>query len=609
MLRFTMFKRQKANPICYLVKRMWSFGEGRRGAIVTSMVMSAIGMALWLTVPLVMARFIDAAQRAAESRDLRECAALLAATIGLGVLGWAFHGPCRVIEILSSFAVRRNIQLGLLGKATRLPLRWHQAHHSGETIDQVSRAASALADFTETASLILQIFARLVGAVVMMSIFMPTAGLVILANAALVVLVVTVFDWYLVPLYEEANKVLNRVASRIQDYLTNIRTVISLRLEDRVVEEVDAQLMKLRPVTQRAAILQEAKWFTANLLVDVTRALTLFGFVFGKVWAEEKVEFGPLFALNEYLLTIGHAFFELTWRWGDLVIKTTRLQAVEHLERDYDTLVANRAMTTLPEAWKELRLQNITFRHDGGVDEDDEVANGVFGVDLTLRRGKSYAVVGSSGSGKSTLLSLLRGLQTASVDSVRCDGILVPQGLIAVAKETTLVPQDPEVFADSVLKNVTMGIDAPREKVIAALEMAGFTDVLARLPRGLDTNIAEKGVSLSGGEKQRLALARGVFFAFDGESKVVLLDESTSGVDVVRERRIYERLLEHFSREVVVATTHKFNLLPLFDEIIVMERGRIVERGALSALIERGGRFATMWSEYAGSQATVRVAM
>jgi ABC-type bacteriocin/lantibiotic exporter with double-glycine peptidase domain len=116
-------------------------------------------------------------------------------------------------------------------------------------------------------------------------------------------------------------------------------------------------------------------------------------------------------------------------------------------------------------------------------------------------------------------------------------------------------------------------------------------------------------VSLSGGEKQRLALARGVFFAFDGESKIVLLDESTSGVDVVREKRIYERLLEHFSREVVVATTHKFNLLPLFDEIIVMERGRVVERGALSELIERGGRFATMWSEYAGSQATVKVAV
>ena len=431
----------------------------------------------------------------------------------------------------------------------------------------------------------------------------------ILANSALVMIVVSIFDRHLVPLYEEGNKVLNRVASRIQDYLTNIRTVISLRLEDRVIEEVDAQLVKLRPVTKRAAILQEAKWFTANFLVDMTRALTLFGFVFGKVYADQKVEYGALFALNEYLLTIGHAFFELTWRWGDLVIKTTRLQAVEHLERDYETLAGNSATASLPEGWRELRLKNVNFRHEDGCDESEERVSGVSGVDLSLRRGKSYAVVGSSGSGKSTLLSLLRGLNTASVDAVRCDGILVSQGLITVAKETTLVPQDPEVFADSVLKNVTMGIDAPREKVLAALEMAGFTDVLARLPKGLDTNIAEKGVSLSGGEKQRLALARGIFFAFDGESKVILLDESTSGVDVVKEKRIYEKLLQHFSREVVVATTHKFNLLPLFDEIIVMEKGRVVERGSLPELLERDGRFATMWGEYASSQASVKVAM
>ena len=152
------------------------------------------------------------------------------------------------------------------------------------------------------------------------------------------------------------------------------------------------------------------------------------------------------------------------------------------------------------------------------------------------------------------------------------------------------------------LKNVTMGIDAPHARVLAAIEMAGFSEVLARLPRGLDTNVAEKGVSLSGGEKQRLALARGIFFAFDGESEVILLDESTSGVDVVKEKRIYEAVLRHFSRQVVVATTHKFNLLPLFDEIIVMEKGRVIERGTLPQLLSRPGTFSAMWREFTGAQ-------
>ena len=226
-------------------------------------------------------------------------------------------------------------------------------------------------------------------------------------------------------------------------------------------------------------------------------------------------------------------------------------------------------------------------------------------MSVSFERGKSYAIVGSSGSGKSTLLSLLRGIHRADSGSVLCDGVQLGSGfdggLAAVANLSTLIPQDPEVFADSVLMNITMGIDASPEKVARALEMARFSDVLARLPRGLETNVAEKGVSLSGGEKQRLALARGIFFAFDSDSEVILLDESTSSVDITNEKMIYENLLRHFRSELIIATTHKFNLLPLFDEILVMKNGQLVERGTLAELIERSGVLATMWGEYSDS--------
>jgi len=600
-----MFKRIKNNPICYLVGRLWEFGEGRRVAIIISMVMASGAMAAWLTVPLIMSQFVQAAQAERGSGDLSRCAWLIALTVVMGVVGWLFHGPGRVCEMLSAFTVRKNVQMGLLTKTLRLPMNWHQSHHSGETIDQVSRAASAMADFADTGTLVLQIFAKFIGAVVMMSIFMPKAGVVVFTTAAIAVAIIVVFDKVLVPLYDEGNKTLNKVASKVQDYLTNIRTVLSLRLEDRVADEVAQQMLKLRPITKKTSILMESKWFTANILVDITRALTIFWFVWDGAREGKAVELGALFALNEYLISIGSSFFELTWRWGDLVIKATRLKAVESLERDYAQLVGHSSEAILPSGWSELRIENVSYKH--GTDSSE--SSGVFGVSLSLHRGKTYAVVGSSGCGKSTLLSLLRGLNRAESGTVLCDGDVVPQGLAAVAHVTTLVPQDPEVFADSVLKNVTMGIQAPREKVMAAIEMARFSDVLARLPKGLDTNIAEKGISMSGGEKQRLALARGVFFAFDGESEIVLLDESTSGVDVVTERKVYISLLKHFSREVVIATTHKFNLLPLFDEIIVMDKGRIVEQGTLEELLTMKGFFATMWREYSGSQALSKVAM
>ncbi len=600
-----MFSKIRSNTLYYLVARMWQFGEGRRRAILISMFMSAAAMGTWLTIPLVMARFITAAQNAAGSSDLWRCGLLLTLTVLLGIVGWFFHGPARVMETISGFVTRRNIQLGLLTRTTKLPAGWHQNHHSGETIDQVSRAASALADFTETGTLVLQVFARFLGAMIMMSFFMPSAALIVMANALLVVGVVTVFDKRLVPMYEAGNKVQNRAASKVQDYLTNIRTVISLRLEDRVVEEVSHQLDHLRPITGRASVTAEVKWFVANLLVDLTRAMVLFGFLFIMIRSGKRIEVGALFALNEYLIAIGTSFFELTWRWGDLVIKATKLRAIEHIERDYERLVERVGDATLPTAWQEVRVRDISFRHAGNA----QGGGGVYGVDLTLTKGRSYAIVGGSGSGKSTLLGLLRGLNTPITGAVVCDGVEMPHGLTSVSHVTTLVPQDPEVFADTVLKNVTMGIEAPAERVLAAIEMAGFSEVLARLPRGLDTNIAEKGVSLSGGEKQRLALARGLFFAFDGGSEIILLDESTSGVDVVKERLIYQSILRHFSREIVVATTHKFNLLPLFDEIIVMEMGCVIERGALSKLVEHGGHFSAMWRKFVGAQGGLQEAL
>lgn len=598
-----MFKKIRNNPVFYLAGRMWEFGAGRRTAIVFSMVMSAAAIAAWLLIPLVVAEFIRATQNAVTTADLWGCFWPLMGTVALGVLGWVFHGPARVGEMMSSLTVRGSMQRTLLRKTTRLPIRWHQSHHSGKTIDQISRASAALAEFTDTGTLVLQIFARFIGAIAMMALFMPSAGFFITANVAVALVIVTLFDRKLVPLYEKQSQVQNKVASKVQDYLTNIRTIISLRLEDRVVDDVDREQGHLRPVTESASITQEVKWFTANTLVDMTRAVTLFAFVLFTVRAGKRVELGILFALNEYLSTVSTAFFDMTWRWGDLVIKATRVRAIEHIEGDYNSLAMPSGRDALKPNWREIKVQGLSFRHVG----DSAEHAGVFGVDLTLQRGKSYAIVGGSGSGKSTLLSLLRGLNTAEVDSVVCDGALVERGLPAIADVTTLVPQDPEVFADTVWKNVTMGIEASREKVLAALEMAGFTDVVTRLPRGLDTNIAEKGVSLSGGEKQRLALARGIFFAFDGESEIILLDESTSGVDVVRERRIYEALLRHFSRAVVVATTHKFNLLPLFDEILVMDNGRVIERGTLEGLLRASGRFATMWQEYAGAQNTQRV--
>lgn len=592
-----MFGKMKRNPIYYLMVRMWEFGSGRRRAIVVSMLVSACAMVTWLVIPLVMAQFINRAQKAATTSSLIECAWLLVAIVALGVLAWMFHGPSRCMELTTALFVRKNIQLGMLQKVTRLPMRWHTDHHSGDTNDRIAKAGAALADFSEASFIVLQLFARLLGALVMMSLFMPEAAIVVVVATVVLVVIIVVFDRILVPLYESSNVVFNNVASKMQDYLTNITTVISLRLEERVAHEVQEELSRLRPLVRKTSILGETKWFFTNFVVDVTRVVTLFWFVAKAVRSGVGVELGTLVALNEYLSSLGRSFFDFTWKWGELVIKATRLRAIEEMEQDYRRLVGEVPQVDLPSSWKSLRIEGLSFKHNT---ESCDSA-GVVGLSLSFERGKSYAIVGESGSGKSTLLSLLRGLNKPSEGVVFCDGVELENGMVAIARHATLIPQDPEVFADTVVKNVTMGVQTSPEKVTRALALAQFSEVLARLPKGLDTNIAEKGISLSGGQKQRLALARGVFFAYDSDSQIILMDESTSSVDIVNEQRIYERLLQEFRDELVIASTHKFNLLPLFDEILVMEGGELIERGALPELMRSGGRFSQLWEQYASS--------
>lgn len=597
-----MKERLLNTPLIYIARMLWRNAEGRRGHLLLHLTLSAGSMLFWLTTPLLLARLMNTAQTAAYEGQMRDCVLQIAGIVLLGILGWAFHGPSRVLESVTAFCARRNLQSELLMKVTRLPVKWHQEHHSGETIDRVGRASSALSDFARESFHALGVITRFVGSIVMLSFFMPKAGLYILGATAITLAAVLLFDRKLVPLYDQSNRQTNKVAAAVQDYLTNVTTVISLRLEDRVVEEVTNKMNRLRPLIRKTSVMNEVKWFTSNTLVDLTRASVLGAYVVSTIGAGSAIEIGTLYALNEYLMSLGQSFFNFTWRYGEWVLTATTLQAVEFISEDYEHEVARTAQASLPAGWRSLEIKDLQFSHSSG----GGTGAGLHGVGLRLDRGKSYALVGESGSGKSTLLSLLRGLQQPSSIEVLCDGYPLPFGMAAVSHHTTLIPQEPEIFADTVLFNVSMGIEAPQEAIESALRMARFDGVLERLPRGLETNIAEKGVSLSGGEKQRLALARGLFFADDSRSEIILLDESTSSVDVTNERLIYESVLSHFRSKAIVSAVHKFNLLDLFDEIIIMERGKVIERGSLPELIARGGLFSQQWERYVRSTTGVR---
>jgi ABC-type multidrug transport system fused ATPase/permease subunit len=327
------------------------------------------------------------------------------------------------------------------------------------------------------------------------------------------------------------------------------------------------------------------------MLIATMITAVLLNYAHGVIAAGNAVLGGTFFSLFEYLRRIGDSFYNFAALYGNVVRQAADVQSADTISGAAQVAQSMR-VDDLPRNWQVLEISQLRFRYE----DDKHRVHHLNDVALDLRKGTAIAIVGQSGSGKSTLLSLLRGLQVPEHVTVRCDGKPLAGELAHLTSHATLIPQDPEIFADSIRFNITFGLDASEHDILHAVKLARFEQVLARLPNGLDTNIAEKGVNLSGGEKQRLALARGIFFA--KESDVLLMDEPTSSVDTLNEQIIYTNILLEYKEKCIVSSVHKLHLLPMFDRIYVFDDGQLAEQGTFDELVSLNATFAAMWKKY-----------
>lgn len=265
------------------------------------------------------------------------------------------------------------------------------------------------------------------------------------------------------------------------------------------------------------------------------------------------------------------------------------LQTVDSIITEYDKLSKTKD-THETDSWSSIDIENWNFSY-GSSEEKYTLKN----INMELKRWAKIAMIGESGSGKSTMASLIKGLYTADTWVLKIDEQIQSNPGV-LSKITTLIPQDPEIFENTLAYNVTFGIETPPEYVDRAIRLARFDSVLKRLPSGLETNIKEKWVNLSWGEKQRLALARGLFMAQDRD--IIIMDEPTSSVDPVNEIAIYKNIFKEYPDKCIISAVHKLHLLPMFDMIYLFEHGEIIEVGAFDSLLARGGRFAELWKQY-----------
>lgn len=581
------------NPLINLLKHAWHYSFDQKKWFVFVVVFSVISNVIWLLQPIVIGKIFNEIQFAVPSGQVAYVAKGVILLIVINAVAWIFHGTSRVVENRNAFLIRKNYRQTMFERVMDLPTSWHKDHHSGDTIDKIDKASEKLFDFSSELFFIAQNVIGLFASIIILTFYDVKPVVVVLFASVVAVLVILKFDKKLLQNYKIINKAENLISSGIYDYISNYITVISLRLKDRAAKEMDARSMS--PFTTHVAShkLNEIKWFLSSFIISLMTAGVLLWNAYNSYQAHGIIVIGTLFILYQYLDRIGSAFYTFAWKYSDTVRQNAAVVAADVINIEYEKLHLDKKYL-LPDNWQKLSIENLSFIYKNE-DNMERAAHTLKAVNVKIKRKQKIAMIGVSGSGKSTILSLLRGLHETKTVKVICDGKKLSGALHHIHGYSSLIPQEPEIFNNTIEYNITLGVHVGHKQLAHVIELANLTGLIARLEKGLKTSVLEKGVSLSGGEKQRLALARGLLAAQD--SQFLLLDEPTSSVDVENEHLIYKNIFRAFSDKVIISAVHSLHLLAYFDYVYMFKDGRMIAEGDFKSML-KDENFNGLWQTY-----------
>jgi len=373
----------------------------------------------------------------------------------------------------------------------------------------------------------------------------------------------------------------------LQEKLAGVQVVKSYARERYEVRQFAGETRNLLHLNLRASVLSTALWTLAEFIGAIGTALLIwYG---GKLVIEGKLTPGSLIAFYGY---IGGYLYQPTLRMIQLNDQIARTNAA--LWRIFRTLDTKPNVTDKPNAIPlppirgDVRYENVWFEYEPGQPV-------IKGVNLDVKAGEVVALVGPSGSGKTTMVNLLQRHYDVTDGRITIDGYdLRDVQLKSLRRQIGVVIQETMLFNTTIRENIRYGkLDATDEEVEAAARAANIAHVIEAMPRGYDTRLGEDGVKLSGGEKQRIAIARALL----ADPRILILDEATSALDSETEALIQEALERLMKGRTCFVIAHRLSTIVKADKIVVMEKGVIREMGNHNELLALGGIYASLFHQ------------
>jgi ATP-binding cassette subfamily B protein len=412
----------------------------------------------------------------------------------------------------------------------------------------------------------------------------PRLTLVALCTMPLVAFSTKVFGERIHALFEQVQQRFSDLSTRAQENFAGVRVVRAYAQE--VPEEGAFAALNRRYVEGNRRLIQ---WTAA--FHPLLQALIGVGFVavlwYGGVLAQRgAITVGEFVTFNLFLSKLVWPMIAIGWVINLVQRGAASLGRILEILRAEPSVRDEPPLVDLPAVRGEVEMRDLTFAHQG------QAAPILEGVSLRARAGDTVAIVGRTGAGKSTLLALLPRLVNPPPGTLFVDGVDTRRVRLAELRQAIgMVPQESFLFSASIRDNIALGRpEAADPEIEEAARLAGLVEDLAAFPRGLDTLVGERGITLSGGQKQRVALARALL----RRPRILILDDCLSAVDTQTEERILRHLRGVFAGRTVFLVSHRISTVREADQILVLERGRVVEHGRHDELVAAGGLYADL---------------
>lgn len=534
---------------------------------------------LGLVVPRIIQRVVDEGLLQGAVQSLLGSALIL---LVIGLLTAGLNMALRYNSERVAAFIGYDLRNKMYDHIQYLPFTYHDHAQTGQLITRCIEDVRAIQNFAGSSIIeIAQMAALSVGVVTILVSANPLLAVIALLPLVPMFIITFNFGERVTKLFYTVDNALGDLSAMLQENVSGVQVVRAFAREPYEIARFDERNRgyfnaRLTLIGEWSKVMP-----TTQLLVTLGTILILyFG---GQMVLRGEMSVGEIVAFNAYLLMLSAPVQQLTWlvnQAGEAAAGAQRV--LEVLDHDPEIQSPPNAVI-LPPLSGRVDFENVSLRYK------DEKSTALEGISVSVQPNQVVALIGQTGSGKTSLVNLIPRFYDVTEGAVRVDGVDVRQvDLVSLRRQIGIVLQTSLLFSDTIRANIAYGRpDASEEEIIAAAKAAQAHEFIMGFARGYDTVVGERGVTLSGGQRQRIAIARALLM----DPRILILDDSTSSVDTQTEKLIQEALDRLMEGRTTFVIAHRLATVRRADLILVMENGRIVQRGRHEELLAQGGLY------------------